>query len=104
MEGEEVGGDVAIGVGEVGEECAGEFELADDDLEDGLEDVVEGDGGVDGAGGFEEGLKARDLLLRVEGFVLVGWLGVDHVWSLRAAMTDGSAGGVRREGGGGRGR
>jgi hypothetical protein len=62
----------------VGEEGAVEFELAADYVEDGLEDVVERNGGVDGAGGFEQSLKARYLLLCVEGFVLSGHLGFEH--------------------------
>ena len=70
VEDEEGGGDVAVGVGEVGEEGAVEFELADDDLEDGLEDLLEGDGGVDVAAGFEQGLQAGYLGLGKEGFVL----------------------------------
>jgi hypothetical protein len=71
--GEEIGvrfsGGVAVGVRGVGEEGAGEFELADDDLEHGGEDAIERDGGVDEATGLEESLEADDLLLRDEGFV-----------------------------------
>ena len=40
-----------------------------------------------GAGGFEQGLESRDLLLRVEGFVLGGGLGgFEHLKSLGLAM------------------
>ncbi len=97
-------GDRVAGSGQ--ESGAGHFEFKDDDAEDGAKDGFLGGGGVDLARDLEQGLKARNLLLEIDGSLRrggkrAGSFGIgshrfvgDH--GFRSSLVDGQEVRVRR--------